>query len=218
MNNNSLTFYHSVMNSGKSTHLLQQYHNYTTEGHNILILTSGQDNRYGKGKVTSRLNVYIKQECLAIKKTDDVIKIFLEQQEKMGKIFIILVDEAQFFTKKQIEQLSDIVDNYNTNVWAYGLRINYKGELFEGSKALLEEADELIEIQRNCHCGNKATKILRYSPSGEVFRAGEDVIIGAEDQYQSVCRKHYKKGDLGFKVYERLEVEDPFKEERTHCC
>lgn len=206
-------FYHSVMNSGKSTQLLQYNYNYKSEGHKVLLLTSNNDDRFGLGKITSRLNVYLNQECIAVKKDDNVIDIFLEQQKKMGKIFCILVDEAQFFTPEQIKQFSDIVDFYDTHVWAFGLIINYKAELFAGTQALINWADEYIEIKRNCHCGEEANKILRYNKNGEIFRDGEEIIIGSEDQYQSVCRKHYKLGNLGPKIYQRLGIQDPFKDE-----
>lgn len=207
-------FYYSVMNSGKSSQLLQYNYNYKTEGHNVLLLTSNNDDRFGLGKITSRINVYLKEECKAVKKSDDIVKLFLEEEKRMGKISLVLVDEAQFFTPEQIKQLSDIADFYDTNVWAFGLRINYKGELFEGTTSLFEWCDEFIEIKRNCHCGEEATKILRYNSSGEVFRDGEEVIIGAEDQYQSVCRKHFKLGNLGPKLYQRLGLPDPFEKNK----
>jgi thymidine kinase len=205
-----LRFFHSVMNSGKSTLLLQSDYNYRSEGNNTLILTSKKDDRFGTGFITSRLNVYIKQPCIPVAQNENVLEIFKKELKKKGSIACVFIDEAQFFTKKQIEQMTDIVDFYNTPVDCFGLKNNYLGGVFEGSMALFESADECLFIPRKCHCANDANMILRYDPLGNIQRSGQEVVIGSEDQYQSVCRLHWKKGDLGPKIYEKLGIQDPF--------
>ncbi len=189
-----LHFYYSTMNAGKSTHLLQANFNYNSDGHKTLLLKPAVDDRFGATKIASRIG--ISAEAWTI--TEDMsIFDFVMNKHKEDHLTAILLDEVQFFTQKQIFELAKIVDDLNIAVLAYGLKNNFKGEMFEGSKALLELANNVNEIKTLCHCGSKATMVLRYNQNGEVCRDGEEIEIGAEDRYVATCRKHFVEGDIG---------------------
>ncbi|MCH7741912.1 MAG: thymidine kinase [Proteobacteria bacterium] len=185
-----LYFYYSSMNAGKSTSLLQSSYNYQERGMRTLLLTSEIDNRYSKGKVTSRIG--LEADAHIFSSSDDLFSI-VRDKNASAKISCVMVDEAQFLKKKQVHQLGRITDELDVPVLAYGLRTDFQGEPFEGSKYLLAWADNLKEIKAICHCGHKATMVLRVDESGSVVSSGEQVVIGGNDDYISVCRKHFNQ-------------------------
>lgn len=148
------------------------------------------DNRYGVGKVTSRIG--LEATATTFKPEIDLYKlIFQNHQHK--ELNCILIDEAQFLTKDQVFQLGEVTDRLNIPVLAYGLRTDFQGEPFEGSKYLLAWADNLKELKAICHCGGKATMVVRLDENGEPIREGTQVQIGGNDSYISMCRKHFKE-------------------------
>lgn len=182
-----LYFYYSAMNAGKSTVLLQSSHNYRERGMKTLLFTPAIDTRYQQGVIYSRIG--LSEAALIFQNSDNLYQLVKEQREDYA---CILIDEAQFLTRDQVFQLTEIADQLNIPVLSYGLRTDFKGELFEGSQYLLAWADELIEIKTICHCGRKATMILRLNEKGEVVLDGDQVFIGGNNTYVSTCRKHYK--------------------------
>ena len=180
-----LYFYYSAMNAGKSTALLQANHNYKERGMNTLLFTSGLDSRYEVGKITSRIG--ISEPANVFYKGFD----FVEFVKGYSDIACILIDEAQFLDKAQVYQLGYIVDNFNIPVLAYGLRSDFLGNPFEGSLHLLVLADVLSEVKTMCFCGSKAIMNARINEKGEKVHEGEQVEIGGNDRYVSLCRKHY---------------------------
>ncbi|TWU47162.1 Thymidine kinase [Rubripirellula tenax] len=186
-----LYFYYSTMNAGKSTILLQSSYNYRERGMNTLVLAPEIDNRMGAGKVSSRIGIDADAEVF---NTADNLFVIVEHEHKRSPIHCVLIDEAQFLTKKQVHQLSDVCDTMNIPVLAYGLRTDFQGNLFEGSDALLAWADSLTEIKTICHCGSKATMVLRVDDTGRVVKEGQQVQIGGNERYVPVCRKHFKEG------------------------
>ena len=182
-----LYFYYSSMNAGKSTMLLQINHNYMERGMRPLIFTSCHDDRSGEGVIVSRIG--LSHEANIFKENTNLY----EEVINLGResIDCLLIDEAQFLTKDQVQQLSLIVDQLNISVMSFGLRTDFQGKLFEGSKFLLAIADNLKEIKNICHCGKKATMILRFDEQGLVITEGEQIVIGGEERYVSVCRKHF---------------------------
>ena len=184
-----LFFYYSSMNAGKSTTLLQSAHNYRERGMRPLLFTPRLDTRATKGRVTSRIGLDAKAH--AFTSADDLHTIVRAQS---GPIHCVLVDEAQFLSRAQVFQLGEIADALDVPVLAYGLRTDFQGNLFEGSQHLLAWADKLVEIKTICHCGSKATMVLRTDLDGIVMREGAQVEIGGNERYVSVCRKHFKEG------------------------
>lgn len=182
-----LYFYFAAMNAGKSTVLLQSSYNYRERGMQTLLFTPSIDDRYECGTVHSRIG--LSEEALVFNKEDDLYKMVLELKQSYA---CILIDEAQFLTRAQVHQLTEIADQLSIPVLAYGLRTDFRGELFEGSQYLLAWADELIEIKTICHCGRKATMILRLNEQGEAITEGDQVLIGGNNLYSSTCRKHFK--------------------------
>ena len=185
-----LYFYYSSMNAGKSTTLLQSSYNYQERHMNTLVYTAAIDNRFGKAKVTSRIG--ISQDASVFTPETDLYQQ-IKEQIKQQPLHCILIDEAQFLTKAQVYQLSDVVDKLHIPVLCYGLRTDFQGELFEGSQYLLAWADQLEEVKTICYCGRKANFVLRLNEQGEVVKAGEQIQIGGNDSYLSVCRRHYKE-------------------------
>lgn len=183
-----LYFYFAAMNAGKSTVLLQSSYNYRERGMRTLLFTPAIDNRYQNGKVYSRIG--LSEEALIFNSKDNLYQKFIQQKESYS---CVLIDEAQFLTRQQVYELTEISDQLQVPVLAYGLRTDFRGELFEGSQYLLAWADELIEIKTICHCGRKATMILRINEQGEAITEGEQVLIGGNNLYSSTCRKHFKK-------------------------
>lgn len=194
-----LHFFYSVMNAGKSQMLLQTRHNYEQNLFKTIVLTSARDDRFGVGRVTSRLGG--SAEAVAVSPDMNLFDLVREQVGPVGyrgPKAAVLVDEVQFFTPEQIEQLSDVADSLKVPVLAYGLKNNAFGKLFSPAvAALLAVADEAKEIKQLCHCGRKATMILRFDGKGRIDRGGDVVQIGAEGSYVSVCRPCCKRGDIG---------------------
>ncbi len=186
-----LYFYYSAMNAGKSTILLQSSYNYRERGMQTLLFTPALDTRVAQGIIHSRIG--LSEQAISFTKDDDLYQLVVDQKKHYS---CILVDEAQFLTKTQVYQLSELADQLNIPVLTYGLRTDFQGELFEGSKYLLAWADELIEIKTICHCGRKATMILRVNKDGVAVSEGDQVVIGGNELYISTCRKHFKSKEL----------------------
>lgn len=187
-----LYFYFAAMNAGKSTVLLQSSYNYRERGMNTLLFAPSIDNRYQHGEVHSRIG--LSEQALIFNPNDDLYQQVMAQEKEYA---CVLVDEAQFLTRTQVHQLTEITDQLGIPVLAYGLRTDFRGELFEGSQYLLAWADELVELKTICHCGRKATMNLRLNAHGDVITEGDQVIIGGNDMYSSTCRKHFKQGEPG---------------------
>jgi thymidine kinase len=182
-----LYFYYSAMNAGKSTILLQSSHNYRERGMNTLLFTPIIDDRFAIGKIHSRIG--LSENATAFSSTDNLFELTKNHAQHLA---CILVDEAQFLTKEQVYELTEICDKLKIPVLTYGIRTDFRGELFTGSKYLLAWADELNEVKTICHCGRKATMVLRLNADGEVMSEGEQIAIGGNAQYISTCRKHFK--------------------------
>ena len=182
------------MNAGKSTMLLQANHNYTERGMNAQLYTSELDTRFGNDEITSRIGLKKKSNIFTTK-TDIYSDILNKNNEVL--VDCLLIDEAQFLTKEQVAQLGMIVDKLDIPVLAFGIRTDFQGNLFEGSKYLLAWADNLKEIKTVCHCGRKATMVLRINDKGQVIKDGMQIEIGGEDKYVSVCRKHFFEKNVG---------------------
>lgn len=189
-----LYFYYSSMNAGKSTSLLQSSYNYKERGMNTIILSPELDNRYGTGKVTSRIG--LEADSVSFKEADDLLDV-VNRLNAQEPIHCVLVDEAQFLTKQQVYELGEIADAMDIPVLAYGLRTDFQGEPFEGSKYLLAWADNLKELKAICHCGAKATMVIRLDAEGKAISEGSQVEIGGNDRYLSMCRRHFKKSIQG---------------------
>ncbi|AMW15915.1 thymidine kinase [Glaesserella parasuis] len=185
-----LYFYYSAMNAGKSTTLLQSSYNYQERGMNTLVYTAAIDDRYGVGKVSSRIG--ISQDARLFKNDSnlfDEIAAYIADE----KLHCILIDEAQFLTRQQVYQLTEVVDKLKIPVLCYGLRTDFQSELFEGSRYLLAWADQLEELKTICYCGRKAGFVIRMNEKGEAVKDGDQIQIGGNDSYLSVCRLHYKE-------------------------
>ncbi|PHR92126.1 MAG: thymidine kinase [Robiginitomaculum sp.] len=184
-----LYFNYSAMNAGKSTLLLQGSYNYIERGMNTMLLTAALDNRAGKRTIASRIGLDSAADVFM--DGDDVFEMIKARHaEKI--LHCVLIDEAQFLSKEQVRQLSDVADGLGIPVLCYGLRTDFRGELFPGSGELLAIADSLREIKTICWCGSKASMVLRLDSEGKAIKSGAQVVIGGEDVYASVCRKHWK--------------------------
>ncbi len=186
-----LYFYYSAMNAGKTTMLLQSAHNYHERGMRTLILTPRLDDRYGVGVVQSRIG--LKSNALAFNNSDDLLALVHANVQELGPISCLLVDEAQFLKKAQVWQLTDIVDKLDVPVLAYGLRTDFRGELFEGSQYLLAWCDSMVELKTICHTGRKATMVVRVDDAGHALTEGAQVEIGGNERYVSVSRAEFKR-------------------------
>ena len=184
-----LYFHYSTMNAGKSTLLLQASHNYREGGMDTYLMTARLDDRAGQGRIASRIG--IGQEADTFTPQDDMFEKVRARLE-IGPVACVFVDEAQFLSKEQVWQLARAVDDLGVPVMCYGLRVDFQGNLFPGSAALLAWADEMREVRTICHCGRKATMVVRKGPDGRVLRDGEQVVIGGNDTYQSLCRRHWR--------------------------
>ncbi len=185
-----LYFYYSSMNAGKTTSLLQSSYNYQERGLATLLFTAAIDNRYGVGKIKSRIG--LEAEAYIFKPKDDLFEFILNEAKK-DNVDCVLVDEAQFLSEDQVFQLSEVPDRLRIPVLAYGLRTDFKGNLFDGSRALLAWADELRELKTICHCGKKATMVVRMDENNQAVRDGSQIEIGGNDRYIAMCRKHFKE-------------------------
>ncbi|MFM1547217.1 MAG: thymidine kinase [Candidatus Pseudothioglobus sp.] len=183
-----LYFYYSSMNAGKSTSLLQSAYNYQERGMTPLLLTAEIDNRYSVGKVTSRIGL---EAAAHLFNQDDNLFEMVSEQNENETIDCVLIDESHFLNKEQVKQLGQVVDTLDIPVLCYGIRTDFRGELFPGSKYLLAWADNLNELKTVCHCGRKATMVVRLDSDGKVVSDGDQVVIGGNNQYQSMCRRHF---------------------------
>ncbi|MEL6505873.1 MAG: thymidine kinase [Pseudomonadota bacterium] len=189
-----LYFSYSSMNAGKSTVLLQASHNYRERGMHTLLLTAALDDRMGKGKIGSRIGLTAEAETFALE--DDLFAL-IETAHEAQNLSCVLVDEAQFLSEKQVWHLCRVADRLGIPVMAYGLRTDFQGKLFPGSAALLALADNLREIRTICWCGRKATMVVRLDGEGRIIDEGEQVSIGGEESYVSLCRRHWEDRDIG---------------------
>ncbi|WP_225765663.1 thymidine kinase [Stenotrophomonas sp. Marseille-Q4652] len=186
-----LYFYYSAMNAGKTTTLLQSAHNYRERGMRVAILTPRLDHRAGTGVVASRIG--LQAEAVAFDRDTDLQRLIEHDIAERGRLGCVLVDEAQFLSRAQVWQLSEVVDELRIPVLCYGLRTDFRGELFEGSQYLLAWADEMQEIKTICHSGKKATMTVRVDEQGHAVQDGPQVEIGGNDRYVSVSRAEFKK-------------------------
>ncbi|MBQ58898.1 thymidine kinase [bacterium] len=185
-----LYFNYSTMNAGKSTSLLQASHNYHERGMQTYLMTAKMDTRAGKGKIASRIG--IEENSDTFSPQEDLFEK-IKNKLKKEDISCIFLDEAQFLTKDQVWALARAVDDLGVPIMCYGLRVDFMGELFPGSAALLALADEMREIRTICHCGKKATMVVRLDSTGKAMTAGDQVQIGGNETYLSLCRKHYRE-------------------------
>jgi len=199
-----LYFYYSAMNAGKTTTLLQSAHNYRERGMRTLIYTPRLDDRYGEGVVASRIG--LRANGRIFERADDLQAMTSQDIAANGTVHCVLVDEAQFLSKAQVWQLTEIVDVLNIPVLAYGLRTDFRGELFEGSQYLLAWADSFTEIKTICHTGKKATMVVRVDEHGRAVTDGPQVQIGGNERYVSVSRAEFKKIVRG---EGRIELQQP---------
>ena len=188
-----LYFRYSTMNAGKSIDLIKVAYNYEERGQTVLALVPAVDDRYGRGVITSRIGV--QREATIVRDDTNILELFMKENERKH-IDCVLVDASQFLRKHHIEELVEIVDSCNTPVICYGLKNDFRNELFEGSYYLLVYADKIEEIKTICWCGRKATMVARVV-DGKIVKSGDQIVVGGNDMYVSLCRKHYNDGRLG---------------------
>lgn len=189
-----LYFNYSAMNAGKSTVLLQASHNYRERGMHTMLLTAALDDRTGIGKIGSRIGLEAEAETFA---EGDNLFARVEMAHEEKPINCVLVDEAQFLSPEQVWQLCRVSDRLGIPVMCYGLRTDFQGKLFPGSAELLALADSLREIRTICWCGRKATMVVRLDEEGRILEDGDQVSIGGEESYVSLCRRHWEDRDIG---------------------
>lgn len=178
------------MNAGKSTVLLQAAHNYREMGMQTYLLTAAIDGRAGTGRIASRIGIGEEADLYA--PGDDLFDR-IAQKHRTDTLACIFVDEAQFLEPDQVWQLARVVDDLNIPVLCYGLRVDFQGELFPGSATLLALADEMREVRTICRCGRKATMVIRQGPDGQAITQGDQVQIGGNETYLSLCRRHWRE-------------------------
>ena len=184
-----LYFYYSAMNAGKTTTLLQSNYNYRERGMETLLFTPSIDTRRACGVIASRIG--LEADAYPVDEAFDFFGFIAHARGEMPKLACVLVDEAQFLTKAQVVQLSKVTTLLKLPVLCYGLRTDFQGEPFEGSKYLLSWAQEMTEIKTICHCGSKATMNLRVDADGRAVKEGPAVEVGGNERYVALCRKHY---------------------------
>ena len=185
-----LYFCYSTMNAGKSTLLLQASYNYRERGMRTALFTAALDDRAGTGKIASRIG--LEAEAAIFSSTDDLYAA-ISDMVAGGEIACVFIDEAQFLTPEQVWQLARVSDRLSIPVMAYGLRTDFRGMLFPGSQTLLAIADELREVRTICHCGRKATMVVRQDTNGNVMQEGAQIEVGGNERYVSYCRKHWEE-------------------------
>ena len=185
-----LYFNYSTMNAGKSTVLLQASHNYRERGMSTYLLTAAIDGRAGTGKIGSRIGIEASADTF---NADSDLFAMIHKRLKQGPVDCVFIDEAQFLSKEQVWQLARAVDDLKTPIMCYGLRVDFRGELFPGSAALLALADEMREARTICFCGKKATMVIRQDEDGKALLEGEQVQIGGIETYVPLCRKHWRE-------------------------
>lgn len=182
-----LAYYTGTMNSGKSTALLQHAYNLRQRGFNIMVFSSSLDDRFGVGKITSRIGINTDADVIPPNDLSVLYDAIDKIKSCSGCIQAIFVDECQFLSKEQVDLLSDIVDNYDVDVYCYGIKTDFSSALFTGSQRLLEFSDEQYELPNVCSCGKPAILNAR------LIESTDTVLIGGDDMYDSMCRKCYKK-------------------------
>lgn len=187
-----LYYRYSTMNAGKSIELIKVAYNYEERGKRVLALVPSVDDRYGAGVITSRIG--IQREAVMVADETNILELFLTENAK-HKIDCVLIDECQFLKKHHVQELVEVVDSCDVPVLAYGLKNDFKNELFEGSYYMLVYADKIEEIKTICWCGRKATMVARIV-DGKFVKQGEQVVVGGNDMYVSLCRKHYSDGRM----------------------
>ena len=185
-----LYFNYSTMNAGKSTVLLQASHNYRERGMQTYLLTAQLDHRAGEGRIASRIGISDKADTFD--SATNLIEV-LKKRLAAGPLACVFIDEAQFLSEEQVWQLARAVDDLKVPVMCYGLRVDFRGELLPGSAALLALADEMREVRTICHCGKKATMVVRRDAEGRTMRDGAQVQIGGNETYVSLCRRHWRE-------------------------
>ena len=185
-----LYFNYSTMNAGKSTLLLQAAHNYRERGMDTYLITAQFDNRAGEGRIASRIGIGDPADTFG---PGEDMFAKLKTRIALGPVSCVFIDEAQFLSKEQVWQLACAVDDLSVPVMCYGLRVDFQGQLFPGSAALLAWADEMREVRTICHCGKKATMVVRKGPDGQALRDGDQVVIGGNETYISLCRRHWRE-------------------------
>ena len=185
-----LYYRYSTMNAGKSIELIKVAYNYEERGKRVLTLAPSVDDRYGMGLITSRIG--LQREAVIVNDDTNILDLFIERNDDK-KIDCILLDECQFLKKHHVEELAEIVDSYDVPVLAYGLKNDFRNELFEGSYYMLIYADKIEEIKTICWCGRKATMVARVVDG----KQGRQIQIGGNEMYVSLCRKHYNDGRTG---------------------
>jgi thymidine kinase len=185
-----LYFYYASMNAGKSTNLLQADFNYRERGMATMLFTAAIDDRFAKGTITSRIG--LEAPATAFDAGTDIARC-VGARHAQERLSCVLVDEAQFLTPAQVDQLAHIADVIGIPVLAYGLRTDFQGALFPGSARLLALADVLVEIKSVCTCGRKATMNLRVDDAGRAIAAGAQTEIGGNDRYVALCRRHFSE-------------------------
>ena len=188
-----LYFNYSSMNAGKSTALLQADHNYRERGMNTILFTSSKDERYGKNEIVSRIGIKAPANYFF---EDTNLYEEVSKQSQIKNINCVLIDEAQFLSKDQVHQLGRIVDELNIPVLTFGIRTDFQGELFEGSKYLLAWSDNIKEIKTVCHCGSKATMVVRINSNGKIVSEGSQIEVGGNESYIPLCRKHFNSKEI----------------------
>jgi thymidine kinase len=185
-----LYFHYSTMNAGKSTLLLQAAHNYVERGMGTYLVTARLDHRAGEGRIGSRIGIGAPADTFG---EGDDLYARIAGRIAEGPLACVFIDEAQFLGRAQVWQLARAVDDLDVPVMCYGLRVDFRGELFPGSAALLAWADEIREVRTICHCGRKATMVVRKGPDGAALRDGDQVVIGGNETYVSLCRRHWRE-------------------------
>lgn len=186
----NLYFRYGTMGSSKTASALMTRYNFTEKGQNVLLVKPNVDTRDVKAMIKSRIG--LEAECIL---WTEFIRNYVET-DKINQVDAVVVDEVQFLERGDIDILADVVDQYNIPVFAYGLRTDFTGHLFSGSGRLMEVADIIEEMKTICWCGKKATMNARIDENGNVIKNGEQIVMGANDLYVSLCRKHYKEGRI----------------------
>ncbi|MES0811552.1 thymidine kinase [Roseibium sp. SCPC15] len=188
-----LYFNYSSMNAGKSTVLLQAAYNYEERGMNTLLLIAAFDDRGGKGRIASRIGLAAEADVFS---AENDVFAHVSRSHEAKRLDAVLVDEAQFLTEQQVWQLAKVADELRIPVMCFGLRTDFQGKLFPGSAVLLALADNLKEIKTICWCGRKATMVARLDGDGQIVEEGDQVVIGGNETYVSLCRKHWTHRQL----------------------
>lgn len=187
---------YSTMNAGKSAEIIRIAHNYEERSKRVLTLVPSVDDRYGLGVITSRIG--LQRDAVVVNDNTNILELFMAEHAK-EEIACVLIDECQFLKQHHVEELAEIVDSCDVPVLAYGLKNDFKNDLFEGSYYMLVYADKIEEIKTICWCGRKATMVARVV-DGKLVKTGQQIMVGGNEMYVSLCRKHYNDGRIGPKL------------------